>query len=419
MANQLSNLDELIKSTYESHEFQYDPSLWEEVEKEISISTPPFGSLISSAAVGLTIVAIVFGSFGLIDSFNSSETVTYKSNIENSYLIGEHSESKIDNQGVIAQQSSDFSGITTEKTSEPANEKLSTTEAKSNSAAIRKPTFTAEQKETVKSLIAEVKELTEEHSKNSKDESVEEGLSIIKGCTGMTIDFESPSDYGDNAKYLWNFGDGFFSNEENPTHTFKKEGVFDVSLSVTAVGSGQISSNVVEAMIEVHEAPIADFNVKISGINDLELYSTSQNALSYEWLANDRVLPSNESRVTFTVESNVKYEFELKAQNAGRCEDVAEKVIHVIEAGNQFPHAYSTSYATDFAPGAIVDNGEVLEFKVFSAKTGNEIFSSAGRKGWNGKDSTGTKVDAGIYKWMMIVKGKDAHNVFSGELQLK
>lgn len=425
MAKQLNKLDELIKSTYESHEYEYDPSVWDEVEKEISISTPPFSAITSSIGIGLATVAIVFGSLAFVEggSGSRSELVDLPEETGTSLIAASNDETKSEVKDEADADTATATALilSEENTkSEESESSIAVVVEEENQVSEESANMTIEQKETAKALIEIAKDFAhEEESNSTATETNEDGLSIVKGCTGMTIDFEAPTNYGENAKYLWNFGDGYFSNEENPTHTFQKEGVFDVSLSVTAVGSGQISSNVVEAMIEIHKAPIADFEIKVGGINELVLSSTSQNTQRFEWSANGEALNSNAAEVDLLVDRNKKYEFQLNAKNGGNCEDYAEKVIHVIEAGNQFPQSYSTSYATDFAPGAIVDNGEVLEFKVFDAKSGDEIFSSSGRKGWDGKDSTNVKVAPGMYKWMMVVKGRDAHNVFSGDLQLK
>ena len=38
------------------------------------------------------------------------------------------------------------------------------------------------------------------------------------------------------SEYKWTFGDGGESNEEHPKHTYKKKGIYDVSLTVTRAG---------------------------------------------------------------------------------------------------------------------------------------------------------------------------------------
>lgn len=51
------------------------------------------------------------------------------------------------------------------------------------------------------------------------------------GITGLTVNFSNSSKYGDS--YFWDFGDNQNSTEINPSHTYKAEGDYKVSLKVT------------------------------------------------------------------------------------------------------------------------------------------------------------------------------------------
>ena len=56
--------------------------------------------------------------------------------------------------------------------------------------------------------------------------------STPEGCVlPFTVDFSTESINGDD--YLWSFGDGATSTEENPSHTYTTEGVFDVTLELS------------------------------------------------------------------------------------------------------------------------------------------------------------------------------------------
>lgn len=54
-------------------------------------------------------------------------------------------------------------------------------------------------------------------------------------CGALTVTFTNESVGGDS--YLWDFGDGTTSTEENPVHTFPNGGSFDVSLTVENPGT--------------------------------------------------------------------------------------------------------------------------------------------------------------------------------------
>ncbi|MEQ8908325.1 MAG: PKD domain-containing protein [Vicingaceae bacterium] len=53
------------------------------------------------------------------------------------------------------------------------------------------------------------------------------------GCFPQDIQFASTSTIAGNADYLWNFGDGNSSTQENPLHTYLENGLFDVSFQLT------------------------------------------------------------------------------------------------------------------------------------------------------------------------------------------
>jgi len=54
-------------------------------------------------------------------------------------------------------------------------------------------------------------------------------------CHDLRCDFsdKSKDDDGSVVSWLWDFGDGTGSNEQNPTHSYQEEGHYDVTLTVT------------------------------------------------------------------------------------------------------------------------------------------------------------------------------------------
>ncbi|NIS82039.1 MAG: PKD domain-containing protein, partial [Anaerolineales bacterium] len=76
----------------------------------------------------------------------------------------------------------------------------------------------------------------------------------------LTVGFtETSTSYDGIVSWLWNFGDGETSSEQNPTHLFPDDGTFDVTLTVTdSDGSTDIVTKQVSV---VNTAPTADFNI--------------------------------------------------------------------------------------------------------------------------------------------------------------
>lgn len=63
-----------------------------------------------------------------------------------------------------------------------------------------------------------------------------------------------------NLSYAWDFGDGSFSTQPNPTHTYAAPGVYDVSLSITADEGCLIQLTLTkDNLIQVFDSPVSAF----------------------------------------------------------------------------------------------------------------------------------------------------------------
>ncbi|MBI4649392.1 MAG: PKD domain-containing protein, partial [Bacteroidia bacterium] len=86
-------------------------------------------------------------------------------------------------------------------------------------------------------------------------------LSGTTGCTPFEVQFQDQSS-GDTTitAWLWDFGDGAISNEQNPVHSFLTAGDFTVSLQVTDA-KGCDSAFAIQNYIHVTETPVANFSM--------------------------------------------------------------------------------------------------------------------------------------------------------------
>lgn len=75
-------------------------------------------------------------------------------------------------------------------------------------------------------------------------------------CDEFAVNFSDLSEYNPTS-WEWNFGDGQFSTEQNPTHTYLTTGVYSVSLVATnAYGGDQIFKT---DYITISESPVINF----------------------------------------------------------------------------------------------------------------------------------------------------------------
>jgi len=103
-------------------------------------------------------------------------------------------------------------------------------------------------------------------------------------CTNGIVQFESLS-VGNDLNHLWDFGDGTTSIEENPTHTYTQEGIYDVCLTLSN-SFGCDSTLCKDAYIIVAD-PIAAFEADQTFANCppmiVNFSNLSQNASVFSW----------------------------------------------------------------------------------------------------------------------------------------
>ena len=93
-----------------------------------------------------------------------------------------------------------------------------------------------------------------------------------EGYAPLTVQF---TDLSTNTptSWLWDFGDGETSTEENPEHTYNEAGIYTVTL--TATNGGGSDDEVKEDYITVLGAPVADFSAEpLSGKYPLQVHFT-------------------------------------------------------------------------------------------------------------------------------------------------
>ena len=106
--------------------------------------------------------------------------------------------------------------------------------------------------------------------------------SAKSGCGSLTVLFENLSLNANT--YIWYFGDGGTSGEENPTYIYDRSGEYIVTL--TAIGEGG-ESMVTKDTVRVYDLPEAVFEFKPENAvlpdDPVTFYNYSQNAVQYLW----------------------------------------------------------------------------------------------------------------------------------------
>ena len=172
------------------------------------------------------------------------------------------------------------------------------------------------------------------------------------GNAPLLVQFTDTSD-GEPISWLWNFGDGSISREQNPYHLYTKPGVYTVSLAVSnRAGRDSITKTdliTVKALVE------ADFTAnRTSGISPMSVQFTDLSTGSpdsWSWAFGDGTT-SIEQDPQHTYETPGVYNVRLTVSNSGNGATDTKTVNEyiVVREGMMASFTYTTSNPENLAP---------------------------------------------------------------------
>lgn len=250
--------------------------------------------------------------------------------------------------------------------------------------------------------------------------------SVKDACPGSPVDF-TVENMPEDGIYLWNFGDGSFSNKPNPQHTFVKAGSYQVMLSMSSQGMGTIHNKPSSETIMIHDAPAAGFNVvkqDFTGqLPTVHFENRSLGGKTYLWDLGDGTV-STEQHPDHVYKAKGLYKVELTVTNETGCVDRKMREVRIDKDFNLgAPASFSPNgdgKEETFMPEAL--RGLATKFKL-------DIYDPAGvliytttdaSHPWCGKvRNQGAVCAAGDYVWMADVdSGNKGTETFTGKVKL-
>ncbi len=243
------------------------------------------------------------------------------------------------------------------------------------------------------------------------------------GCAPLEVTFINRSKYADS--YLWDFDDGTFSTEINPTHTFYQSRGHEVKL--IAVGLGGTDTTTQTVFVE--ENPRALFGVyptESSTIRQLfKFLNNSINAETYRWDFGDGNT-STEVEPSHTFAEEGFYSVTLVAWSEHNCVDtlVKENLISLTEGDGetQVPNAFvwnGSGPTGGYWEEGTIDNTvfhphmkNAVEMRmIIYTRWGEKVFESTELyKGWDGYLDSGELAIEGVYVykvWVIYLSGME------------
>ncbi|MCE3296466.1 MAG: hypothetical protein K0R65_2180 [Crocinitomicaceae bacterium] len=209
-------------------------------------------------------------------------------------------------------------------------------------------------------------------------------------CAPYTVQFIDSSTSYANLTYLWDFGDGLFSDEAEPEHTYAVPGFYDITLSIQA-DEGCISALTLtkEDLVKVYPSPVAGFEVTPleqsvyspfftatdeSFDGDIVLYRYSDSLYTFERNPSFNFVESGGHRIVQVVE------------NEFGCKDSVSRIVRVVPQTTVYiPNTFTpdnNDFNNVFYP--VVYDAPNYEFRIYN-RWGEEIFYSVTvREGWDG-----------------------------------
>ena len=245
-----------------------------------------------------------------------------------------------------------------------------------------------------------------------------------KICAPNSIQFDDNSVTGNTAdpivSWLWNFGDGTTSNEQNPIHSYVSAGAYLTTLTVTTTVGCSNNNATIPYIINAYAKPTAAFSVNATELEipSQSLICTNQSvgASTYLWNFGNGSTATDTNPIYLYPDVGI-FTVQLISSTAFGCKDTAEAEV-VTNSTVNFPNAF-TPNRNSATGGAYDENSldndvffpytkgvEDYLFQVFN-RWGELIFESNDLKiGWDGYYK-GKLCQDDVYIWKVNLKFKN------------
>jgi PKD repeat protein len=186
---------------------------------------------------------------------------------------------------------------------------------------VTEPDLRATQGTTTYNMTITVLELEPASANFTHDEMVATEASVV---------FTNTSTGGGTLNYMWDFGDGTSSTDEEPTNSYSEAGSYDVSLTT----SNDLSNDTMSSSITVIDAVVASFthNAPVVEGNEISFTnnSTGGGTMTYMWDFDDGK-SSDQANPSHTYTTTGSYNVSLTVSNEVSTETSSQSV-EIIES---------------------------------------------------------------------------------------
>lgn len=228
------------------------------------------------------------------------------------------------------------------------------------------------------------------------------------GCVGYPVSFTNASTNSD--AWWWSYGDGTQDNDEEPTHVYNEEGIYDVELIAYGAGGCTDTLEIPEAVV-INPTPTAAFtwDTLQTLSNALQFVNLSEGAVDWEWIFGDGThISTFEPLHMFPNGPANTYNVCLIAENRYGCPDTlclpvpATSDPYVFVPNSFTPNGDGTNEV--FVPFPVGFTTCRYLFYIFD-RWGERIFTTdKPGDGWDG-NLNGTPCKQDVYVWRLVIEG--------------
>jgi len=204
-----------------------------------------------------------------------------------------------------------------------------------------------------------------------------------------------------SANYIWDFGDGQFSNDLHPRHTYANPGDYNVKLKLNTALVCMADS--VSHKVSVNSFSVQTIPTQTILIGESVFLNVSGAGNSYLWTPGKWLSDSTIKNPVATPEQDVTYA--VFVTNSDGCVAVDSVFIKVIPIdGIYMPGGFTPNNngKNDVIRPTYSEKFTLREFSIYN-RWGQRVFTTSQRSvGWNGKVN-GLIQDTGVYIWVIEV----------------
>jgi PKD repeat protein len=241
----------------------------------------------------------------------------------------------------------------------------------------------------------------------------------LAGCEPLNVNFIDTSKYnfngpGNISSWLWDFGDGNTSLDQNPSHIYVGSGVYQTRLIITT--DAGCSDTISGAAINVYPKPIADFEIHMLNVKEIRVINNSLNIDSttiYRWTFGDgasSALKNPTHRYAYDLTENEQNLVVcLYVENSYSCFDTLCLNLKLRSLQLNVPNAFTPELDVGSDANIFLPKGHSLKEYVLRVydKWGNIVFETNALdeegipiEGWDGTHyQNGIDLPMGSYTW--------------------